>query len=98
MKLPYSEPDPAGSERARNAKKIRDLATEVARLQPQALTRSNAEESDHSDKFPANFTHHLSASCTLTANIALSGKKAPMSAMSIFDKWLAMMTTRSPAA
>ncbi len=59
MKLPYSEPDPAGSERARNAKKIRDLATEVARLQPQALTRSNAEESDHSDKFPANFTKGL---------------------------------------
>ena len=59
MKLPFSTPDPAGSERALNAKKIRDLATEVARLQPQALTQDNAEEADHSDKYPANFTKGL---------------------------------------
>lgn len=59
MKLPYSHPDPAGSERARIAKNIRDLATEISRLQPQAMTRSNDEESDHSDKYPANFTKGL---------------------------------------
>jgi len=59
MKLPFAEPDPAGSERARYAKQIRDLATEISRLQPQAMTRSNAEESDHSDTFPANFTKGL---------------------------------------
>ena len=59
MKLPYAEPDPAGSERARSAKKIRDLATEIARLQPQALTRTNAEEADHGPQFPANFTKGL---------------------------------------
>ena len=59
MKLPFAVPDPAGSERARNAKKIRDLATEVSRLQPQAMTRSNAEEADYSDCFPANFTKGL---------------------------------------
>lgn len=59
MKLPYAEPDPAGSERALNAKKIRDLATEVSRLQPQASTKSNSEEADHSDMFPANFTKGL---------------------------------------
>lgn len=59
MKLPFAVPDPAGSERASNAKKIRDLATEVSRLQPQAMTRSNAEEADYSDWFPANFTKGL---------------------------------------
>lgn len=59
MKLPFSDPDPAGTERARKAKKIRDLATEVSRLQPQALTRNNGEEGDYSDKFPANFTKGL---------------------------------------
>jgi hypothetical protein len=60
MKLPYSVPDPAGSERARIAKRIRDLSTEISRLQPQAMTRSNEEENDHSDAFPANFTKGLS--------------------------------------
>ncbi|MEM8698098.1 MAG: bromoperoxidase [Pseudomonadota bacterium] len=59
MKLPYSEPDPAGSERARVAKRIRDLATEVSRLKPQALTRTNAEENDHGPQYPANFTKGL---------------------------------------
>ena len=58
-KLPFSEPDPAGSERARAAKQLRELATEVSRLQPQALTRSNGEEADHDDCFPANFTKGL---------------------------------------
>lgn len=75
MKLPYAEPDPAGSERARSAKKIRDLATEISRLQPQALTRANGEEADHGPRkaknpktcevedvgasYPANFTKGL---------------------------------------
>ncbi len=47
MKLPYAEPDPAGSERALKAKDYRDLATEVSRLQAQALTKANGEEIDH---------------------------------------------------
>ncbi len=59
MKLPFAEPDPAGSERARAAKRLRDLATEVGRLQPQALTRANGEEADHGHPFPANFTKGL---------------------------------------
>jgi hypothetical protein len=59
MKLPFAEPDPAGSERARAAKRLRDLATEVGRLQPQALTRANGEETDHGHPFPANFTKGL---------------------------------------
>ena len=59
MKLPYAEPDPAGSERARNAKKLRDLATEVARLTPQAMTRTNGEEPDHYPTYAANFTKGL---------------------------------------
>lgn len=58
-KLPFSEPDPAGSERARIAKQVRDLATEVSRLQPQATTRTNEEEADHGHPFPANFTKGL---------------------------------------
>ncbi|QHQ34120.1 bromoperoxidase [Algicella marina] len=64
MKLPFSEPDPAGSERAHKAKVRRDLATEVSRLTPQAATRSNCEEADHATdgrnaSFPANFTKGL---------------------------------------
>lgn len=59
MKLPFAEPDPAGSERARSVKSVRDLATEVGRLQPQALTRSNSEEADHGHPYPANFTKGL---------------------------------------
>src|SRR5688572_5695480 len=59
MKLPYAEPNVAGSERARKAKAIRDLATEISRLQPQALTRTNGEEADHSPQYPANFTKGL---------------------------------------
>ena len=47
MKLPFSEPLPAGSDRAQQAKIYRDLATEISRLQPQALTRANGEEDDH---------------------------------------------------
>ncbi|MEM6701548.1 MAG: vanadium-dependent haloperoxidase [Acidobacteriota bacterium] len=50
MRLPFAEPDPAGSERARKAKELRDLATEVSRLNPQALTRTNGEEADHAEK------------------------------------------------
>ncbi len=59
MKLPYSDPDPAGVERATKAKRLRDLATETARLRPQALTRANGEEADHDGKYPANFTKGL---------------------------------------
>ncbi|MEM9144909.1 MAG: bromoperoxidase [Pseudomonadota bacterium] len=59
MKLAFSEPDPAGSERARLAKQQRGLATEIARLTPQALTKTNAEETDHGPEFPANFTKGL---------------------------------------
>jgi hypothetical protein len=47
MRLPFSEPDPAGTERARIAKRQRDLATEISRTQAQARTRANGEESDH---------------------------------------------------
>ncbi len=59
MKLPFSEPFLAGSGRARKAKELRDLATEVSRLAPQALTRTNQEEVDHAPKYPANFTKGL---------------------------------------
>ncbi|MEM8988985.1 MAG: bromoperoxidase [Pseudomonadota bacterium] len=66
MRLPFAEPDPAGSERARIAKAYRDLATEISRLSPQALTRANGEETDHGSEkdgiepsYPANFTKGL---------------------------------------
>ncbi|MEM9316757.1 MAG: hypothetical protein AAGA95_19275, partial [Pseudomonadota bacterium] len=59
MKLPFSEPSPSGSERARQAKRQRDLATEVSRLTPQARTLANGEENDHGGTFPANFTKGL---------------------------------------
>nr|MCH9674833.1 hypothetical protein [Gammaproteobacteria bacterium] len=59
MKLPYSEPEPAGSDRARIAKRLRDLMTEVARTHPHALTKSNREEMDFGPTFPANFTKGL---------------------------------------
>ncbi len=57
--LPFAVPDPAGSERAKIAKQIRDLATEISRLQPQATTRANGEENDHGPVYPANFTKGL---------------------------------------
>lgn len=64
MSIPYTGPDPAGSERSLVAKKYRELVTEVSRLHPQALTRANCEESDHNSDgdnatFPANFTKGL---------------------------------------
>ena len=58
-KPPYAEPDPAGSERARKARDFRNLASEISRLHPQAATRNNGEETDHSDYYPANFTKGL---------------------------------------
>lgn len=58
-KLPFSVPDPAGSERAKIAKQIRDLATEISRLQPQATTRANGEEDDYGPIYPTNFTKGL---------------------------------------
>ena len=64
MKLPYQTPDPSGTERAHLAKEFRDLATEIARLRPQAATRANGEESDHAPTedgvgYAANFTKGL---------------------------------------
>lgn len=71
MKVPYAEPHSAGSERAHEAKKVRDLATEVSRIHPQAMTRANGEEADHGaakkvtgkddvvGRYPANFTKGL---------------------------------------
>ena len=59
MSIPYSEPDPAGSERARISRQLRDLAAEVARIRPQALTEANREEVDHGPQYPANFTKGL---------------------------------------
>ncbi|MEM9129439.1 MAG: bromoperoxidase [Pseudomonadota bacterium] len=59
MKLPFSEPYLTGSARARRAKELRDLATEVSRLSPQALTVTNQEEVDHGPEYPANFTKGL---------------------------------------
>ncbi len=59
MALPYSKPDPGGSERAKAAKAKRDLATEIARLRPAALTETNCEEADHGHPYPANFTKGL---------------------------------------
>lgn len=58
-KLKFSKPYATGCERAALAKQQRDLATEIARLQPQALTQSNGEEGDHGPKYPANFTKGL---------------------------------------
>ncbi|MEM1131984.1 MAG: bromoperoxidase [Pseudomonadota bacterium] len=64
-RLPFSEPSPSGSRRAREAKRQRDLATEVERLRPHAITQANGEELEHSRApntprvFPANFTKGL---------------------------------------
>jgi len=60
-RLPFSEPSPSGSVRAREAKRQRDLATEISRLRPQALTRSNGEEGEQAGTpvYPANFTKGL---------------------------------------
>ncbi|MEM1185748.1 MAG: bromoperoxidase [Planctomycetota bacterium] len=65
-RLPFADPDPAGVERARAAKAARDLATEVSRVRPHAVTRSNGEEGDHTNpdpreasSYPANFTKGL---------------------------------------
>ncbi len=59
MRIPYTSPDPAGSERANAAKEFRDLATEVARLRPHAVTRPNGEEQDYPDTYLTNFTKGL---------------------------------------
>ncbi|MEM9533744.1 MAG: hypothetical protein AAGA23_22685, partial [Pseudomonadota bacterium] len=59
MKLPYSDPDPAGSERAKKARAQRNLATEISRLTPQALTRTNGEEADFGPTYPSSFTKGL---------------------------------------
>lgn len=62
MKLPYAEPDPAGSERAKEAKRYRDLATEISRPHPQAKPQTICEEFDH-DNYLANFTMSLLRDC-----------------------------------
>ena len=69
MKLPLATPELSGSARAREARRIRELASEISRLNPQALTRTNGEEADHRPirdelqnelgGYPANFTKGL---------------------------------------
>jgi hypothetical protein len=59
MALPFSEPDPSGVERARAARNYRQMASDIARLRPQAMTKSNHEEADYDDHFPTNFTKGL---------------------------------------
>lgn len=59
MKIPYQNPDPAGTERSHEAKEFRDLSTEVARTRPHAATLNNGEETDHEAPYPANFTKGL---------------------------------------
>lgn len=69
MRLPYAEPDPSRSERSKKVKEFRDLATEVSRLRPQALTRPNGEEDDHGPEYPTNFTKGLlHDACGILAN------------------------------
>ncbi len=60
MKLPHSVPCPNGTERARKAKELRELAAEISRTRPHAASRNNAEELDYAgSKFPTNFTKGL---------------------------------------
>ena len=59
MNLPHSTPDPSGTERAAAAKAYRDLATEIERLRPHALSRGNGEENDFGPTYPTNFTKGL---------------------------------------
>ncbi|MEL6869546.1 MAG: vanadium-dependent haloperoxidase [Pseudomonadota bacterium] len=74
MKIPFQSPDPAGTERAKQARDFRNLASEVSRIRPQALTRTNGEETDygpdssdpvkkggkiHHPSYPTNFTKGL---------------------------------------
>jgi hypothetical protein len=59
MAIPFSEPDPSGAERAKAARDYRQMASDIARLRPQAMTKSNHEESDYDDHFPSNFTKGL---------------------------------------
>lgn len=77
MKLPFSEPSPSGSRRAKSAKAFRELATEVARLRPHAKTITNLEEQDFTphaktDKggYATNFTKGLrhDSDCGLVLN------------------------------
>jgi len=64
MKIPFQYPDPSGTERAGEAKKFRDLATEISRLRPHAVSRANGDETnerpdsdnDERNTYPANFT------------------------------------------
>ena len=74
MKLPFSEPVPIGTDRAQHAKSYRDLATEISRLHPQAITRANAEEVDYGDQFPANFTKGLKHDGTVRRNPLEAGR------------------------
>lgn len=60
MKLTHDVPCANGTDRARQAKEVRDLCTEVARLRPHATTWSNREETDFAPAcFPSNFTKGL---------------------------------------
>ena len=60
MRLPHAIPENNGTERARRAKKVRDAATEHARLRPHAQTGTNGEEVDYASAcFPSSFTKGL---------------------------------------
>jgi hypothetical protein len=59
MAIPYSEPDPSGSECSKLSKQQRDLATEISRLRPQALAQANRDEADLGPRYPTNFTKGL---------------------------------------
>ncbi len=60
MQLPHAVPCPEGTDRARRAKELRDLATEISRTRPHVASRSNGEEIDlAAANFPSNFTKGL---------------------------------------
>lgn len=69
MKLPYGTPHTSGPARARAAREVREFASDLARIRPQATTQTNDEETDHGATscigqnhdavYPANFTKGL---------------------------------------
>lgn len=60
MRLPHSVPCPNGTDRARRAKFLRDLCTDISRTRPHAETKANGEEADFAAaRFPSNFTKGL---------------------------------------
>jgi len=60
MRLPHHVPCPNGTDRAARAKTLRDLASDISRTRPHAVTQPNGEEFDYqSANFPSNFTKGL---------------------------------------